>query len=111
MWLCSHVQLLPPALIDDELHSSMSTSGRTALPPRRVGFYRTGPPPPRGGWIRPLTRRVGVGLCFVVVVALGWVALAHFVVVALGWAALFVSFTTPTSCCLRRRGLRSRVVV
>ena len=105
MWLCSHVQLLPPALIDDEPRSSMSTSGRTALPPRHVGLYRTGPPPSRGGWIRPLTRCIGVGLRFVVIVTLGWVALALFVVVALGWVALVVSFTTPTSCCLCRCGL------
>jgi len=71
MWLCSLVQLLAPSLIDDEPRSSMSTSGRTALPPpprgglirpRRVGLYRTGPPPPhRGGLSRPPTRRVGLG--------------------------------------------------
>ena len=71
MWLCSLVQLLAPSLIDDEPRSSMSTSGRTALPPplrgglirpRRVGLYRTGPPPPhRGGLSRPPTRWVGLG--------------------------------------------------
>jgi hypothetical protein len=48
MWFCSLVQLLPPALIDDEVHPSISTSGRTSLPP------------PHGGLIRPATRRVGL---------------------------------------------------
>jgi len=70
MWLCSLVQLLAPSLIDDEPRSSMSTSGRTALPPprgglirpHRVGLYRTGPPPPHhGGLSRPPTRHVGLG--------------------------------------------------
>jgi len=70
MWLCSLVQLLTPALIDDEPCSLMSTSGRTALPPPpgglicpcHMGLYRTGPPPPhRGGLSRPPTRRVGLG--------------------------------------------------
>jgi len=71
MWLCSLVQLLAPSLIDDEPRSSMSTSGRTALPPpprgglirpRCVRLYRTGPPPPhRGGLSHPPTRRVGLG--------------------------------------------------
>jgi hypothetical protein len=68
MWFCFLVRILAPALIDDEPRSSMSN----ALPPpprgglirpRRMGLYRTGPPP---------TRRVGLG--GLLLVALGWVA-------------------------------------
>jgi len=112
MWLCSLVQLLAPSLIDDEPRSSMSTSGRTALPPpprgglirpRRVGLYRTGPPPPhRGGFSRPPTRRVGLGctrppsrrivlgshLPSPPPCRLGWVALAFLLFVVLGWVVL-----------------------
>jgi len=92
MWLGSHVQLLALALINNEPHSLMSTSNPTALPPppcggficpRHVGLYHTGPPPlPCGGLIRPPTC-FGVGLRFIVVVTLGWVALASFIIVTL----------------------------
>ena len=81
MWFCFLVRILAPALIDDEPRSSMSN----ALPPpprgglirpRRMGLYRTGPPP---------TRRVGLG--GLLLVALGWVTSCTSRWVGLGWVA------------------------
>jgi len=65
MWLCSHVQLFPPAPVDDELPWSISTLSHTGNPPC-VGLGRTLPyrPPRHAGLVRTLLPprcRVGLG--------------------------------------------------